>query len=85
MTKPVDHNARHRFVELVEAELTKAGCDTSPALARYLLVRLDAAHLRIHDATPPAASDWRTPGHSAPPPADYLAARAALRQETPHD
>lgn len=77
---------RHRAVEVIEAGLTEAGCDTSAHLSRWLVARLEAVGLIIRDtprlAEDPVAdprTDPTTPGH---PNADYAAARAALHERT---
>lgn len=76
---------RHRAVQLIEAGLTEAGCDTSAHLARWLIARLEASGLLINDAPHPTTNpdaDWQQPTHPGQPTADYHAARNALRERT---
>ena len=75
--KPPD--PRRRFIDLLEHEATKAGCDTAPHFARHFAQRLEAEGLHvvaIPDHQPPP------PGHHVPADAvpEYQAARRALKE-----
>ena len=83
MTKPPD--PRRRFIDLLEAEATAAGCETSSHFARYIAARLDAVGLRITDAPALAEDPVADPLHddsqpAAELPAVYVAAKLALAE-----
>ena len=79
--KPPD--PRRRFIDLLEAEATAAGCETSSHFARHLAAKLDAIGLAIV-----AIPDHQQPvgGHVIPAEQhpEYVAAKQALAERTSH-
>lgn len=75
---------RHHAIEVIEQELTQAGCDTAPHLARLLVARLEACGLRITPAPAlvenPQADPRTDDSQPSPPNPEYAAAKAALRK-----